>query len=155
MEARDRQVKFYPMPESQLALNAGGGRRGGGGANGGGTGVAASSDTPKRPPTLTEQFNQAAQDMKPPGGGGRASSKAEMEMLGKKRSQPRMNCSYSPLGTVTNSINKERDRMISQRVQEIKERLAAQKGIHKQFNQRAKKPTLTQKFNQASLGRGM
>ncbi len=150
MKPNTRQFKELPRVEPRLAT-AGGGQRGGGPPSRMETG-----DIKHRPPSLTETFNRAAQSPAPEQSATRrVSSKAEIEILEKKRSQPRLACDYFGKGNVNNAINTQRDRKISERIAEIKERLADQAAITAKFNKAAPQPTLTRKFNQASLGRGL
>lgn len=149
---QNRQRAYNEHVWEQLATSVGGRRSSGGGRGGGGK-VAAAASPPPAQPSLKDLFNRAAKDpqLKIPNHG--ISSKIQIEMLKQKMSQPRANCSYSPMGTVTNAKNPKRDRWIMETIAALTAQMKARQGVNKEFNRVAKTGVAKQAFNQASLGR--
>jgi len=127
-----------------------------GGMGGGGSGQEQAVGSGRRSTSLTEKFNREAKKQKQEKQKANSiTTKKQIEILEKMRSQPRPDYGRFTLGSVNNSFDRNRDRTLGHQIKEKQDALDQKKGIDKEFNQAAKKTTLTREFNKQSLGRGM
>lgn len=146
----DREALRAPSSNTaawhQAAANQNGMPPGGGGRT--------ATSTPPRDPSLTEKFNAAANPLlwevvaRPV-------SKLQIEVLKKKKSQPRAAYDRTPLGSVRKAYNPKADRVLMETITALTARLAARKGLKERFALAANKGELKKQFNRSSRGMGM
>ena len=146
---RKHQIQFREAAMPQLDTGGGLGGRGGGNNN------SAASSLPPRKSSLTEKFQQVAGKQEEKVAKSIISTKEQIKTLQKMLSQPRPTYSYTPLGTVKNSFDRDRDRSIRHQMKEKQRALDKYQGMSQEFNKKGKAATLSREFNKQSLGRGM
>jgi len=117
--------------------------------------IARAAAAPRSPePTLTEKFNRATKGPVLHNGKSGPDYKKQIDLLRQQMSQPRNTLEMSPMGTVTRSINQQKDRWLMQSMTALTRQMSNDNRQERGVGLAARKGEAKRAFNQAAKGLG-